>query len=90
MPDGWEDRLVEIENSATGGGRGLCLERHDLAVSKLSAVREKDLDFVEAMLRHDLTNISILRERLSATLRLDPDRRPLIERWLTLHEPDTA
>lgn len=88
LPDGWEDRLVEIENLATGGGRGLCLERHDLAISKLSAGREKDFDFVEAMLRHDLTNTSILRARLSATPRLDPDRRPLIERWLTLHEPD--
>lgn len=88
LPDGWEDRLVEIESPATGGGRGLCLERHDLAISKLSAGREKDFDFVEAMLRHDLTNASVLRERLSATPRLDPDRRPIIERWLGLHERD--
>jgi hypothetical protein len=43
LPEGWRDRLVPIRNANTGGGTGLCLEIHDLVVSKLMAAREKDL-----------------------------------------------
>jgi len=87
LPDGWQDRVVVVEGPATGGGRGLCLERSDLAVSKLAAGREKDLDFVETMLRYDLTDIATLRERLASTPRLEPARRPVIDRWLTSRDP---
>src|SRR3989441_2277793 len=46
LPAGWQGRLVPVRNSNTGGGTGLCLEVHDLAVSKLVAGREKDVDFL--------------------------------------------
>jgi hypothetical protein len=49
---------------------------HDLAISKLVAGREKDLDYVNALLRHQLADEEILRERLEATP-LAPDRRQL-------------
>jgi hypothetical protein len=78
---------VAVETPATGGGRGLCLEVHDLAISKLAAGREKDLEFVEAMLAHSLTNIEVLRERLRDTERLDQAKRPVIEQWLDAREP---
>ena len=87
LPDGWQDRLVAVESSATGEGRGLCLERNDLAVSKLAAGREKNLYFVEAMLRYNLTDIATLRERLTVPRRLEPARRPVIDRWLTARDP---
>lgn len=32
LPLGWKDRLVPIQNENTGGGVGLCLEVHDLAM----------------------------------------------------------
>src|SRR5205085_858891 len=35
LPEGWQDRVVSVHNVNTGGGSGLCLEVHDLAVSKL-------------------------------------------------------
>ena len=35
-------------------GRGLCLEPHDLAASKLVAGRIKDFEFVDALLRAGL------------------------------------
>ena len=52
LPDGWVDRLVRIQNENTGGGAGLCLEVHDLAVSKLVAGREKDVTFIRELIEH--------------------------------------
>jgi hypothetical protein len=68
LPSGWKERLVPVQNENTGGGKGLCLEVHDLAVSKLVAGREKDLDFVQVLLRHRLAKPEIIRERLNLTL----------------------
>jgi hypothetical protein len=41
LPDGWEQRLVEFQVNDPSGTIGLCLEKHDLAFSKLAAGREK-------------------------------------------------
>lgn len=51
LPVGWKERLVEVKNENTQGYLGLCLEVHDLAVSKLIAGREKDISFVAAACR---------------------------------------
>jgi len=67
LPSGWRQRLVPVHNQNTGGGTGLCLEVHDLAVSKLVAGREKDLDFIGGLLRHGLAQPTTVRERLSRT-----------------------
>lgn len=75
LPAGWIDRLVTVETPDTGGGRGLCLEVRDLAISKLAAGREKDLEFVEPMLAPSFTNTRIRRDRLCNTDRLDPAKR---------------
>lgn len=48
LPEGWENRLIEICNSNTKGISGLCLEIHDLIISKLYAAREKDIEFFDA------------------------------------------
>lgn len=74
LPIGWKERLVPLHNENTGGGTGLCLEVHDLAVSKLVAGREKDLDFINALLRHRLAKPELIRNRLEATA-LAPERR---------------
>lgn len=81
LPDGWRERLVRVSNQNTGGGSGLCLEVHDLAVSKLVAGREKDLDFVAALASHHMADPEVLRQRLAGTP-LDPERRALCEAWL--------
>ena len=67
LPAGWKDRLISIRNENTGGGTGLCLEVHDLAVSKLVAGREKDLSFIGGLLRHRLANVEVIRARLDTT-----------------------
>ena len=49
LPKGWERPLKKVSNANTGWKTGLCLEAHDLAVSKLVAFRPKDLDFVRVI-----------------------------------------
>jgi ribosomal 50S subunit-associated protein YjgA (DUF615 family) len=69
-----------VRNSNTGGGTGLCLEIHDLAVSKLVAGREKDLNFVGGLFRHKLARAETIRERLADTAIEDAGRQPSLER----------
>ena len=67
LPAGWRDRLISIRSENTRGGTGLCLEVHDLAISKLVAGREKDLSFIRALVRHRLVDSGVIRDRLTAT-----------------------
>lgn len=66
LPSGWEGRLVPVCTPATGGATGLCLEVHDLAASKIVAGREKDLEYVSSLLRHQLVRPDVLRARIEA------------------------
>ena len=66
LPAGWKERLVVVQNPNTRGARGLCLEIHDLLVSKAVAGRDKDLDFLAAAAKHGLASLPILRERLES------------------------
>jgi hypothetical protein len=81
LPAGWEARLVKVQNDNTHQNVGYCLEPHDLAVSKLAAGREKDHDFVRAMLRHRIVDGRVLAERVAA-LPLAPADRERLARWL--------
>ena len=67
LPRGWQRRLVRVENANTGGIAGLCLEVHDLAISKYVAGREKDLEFTRELARHRMTDKKTLLARLAAT-----------------------
>jgi hypothetical protein len=67
LPKGWEQRLVPVKNKNTGGATGWCLETHDLAVSKLVAGRERDIDFVQGLVRNRLADPNKIREMLRVT-----------------------
>lgn len=67
LPRGWKDRLVPVKSENTGGATGLCLEIHDLAVAKLAAGREKDLEYVRALFNQGLADAGIVRDRLGET-----------------------
>lgn len=67
LPRGWQGRLVRVENENTGGYVGLCLEVHDLAISKYAAGRDKDLEFTRELARHEMTDKRTLLKRLAAT-----------------------
>jgi hypothetical protein len=67
LPPGWEDRLIPVCNENTRNIKGQCLEVHDLAISKLIAGRDKDLEFVKELLSHKMANASRL-EQLAKTV----------------------
>ena len=67
LPDGWVGRLVRVANANTMGAVGWCLDPADLAVSKLAAGRQKDLDFVRAMVRSGLVSTGMIDLRISDT-----------------------
>jgi hypothetical protein len=77
LPKGWEQRTVSIKSENTGGAEGKCLEVHDLAVSKLVAGRERDLDFVRNLVRVQMMDPVVFKERLGAAP-VDPELSPSI------------
>jgi hypothetical protein len=64
LPSGWKRRIIPVENAGTRGGRGECIEAHDLAASKLVAFREKDRDFVRTLLGERLIRPNKLKLRV--------------------------
>lgn len=71
LPRGWKGRLVNLPPGDTGGVRGLCLDPHDLAISKYVARREKDRAFTRELARRALVS----RERLLLLV----DKTPVTE-----------
>lgn len=76
LPDSWISRLVPYQSENTGGVLALCLSPVDLAVSKLVAGRNKDLDYVRALLRHKIVTQDAI-ERLVPEL--SPEHRALVQ-----------
>jgi hypothetical protein len=64
LPRGWRDRLIRFETPSTRGIVAMCLEPHDLWISKAIASRPKDIAFCKALLSAGVVHESILRERL--------------------------
>ena len=64
LPAGWQERVIRVPTPA---GTGLCLEPHDLVISKYVAGREKDRDYVRAAIRHRLVERATLEARLALT-----------------------
>lgn len=80
LPRGWRDRLVPIVGPNTLGITGLCLEVHDLAISKYAAGREKDLEFARELAKCRMTNLDTLFTRLDATPLSDAQRKLIRDR----------
>jgi hypothetical protein len=81
LPVGWQARLIRVENANTGDKVGLCLEVHDLAISKYIAGRPKDLEFNRELAKHHMTHAVTLGERLASTVHpvLTADLRAVIQ-----------
>jgi hypothetical protein len=67
LPKGWKGRLVNLPEGDTGGVKGLCLEPHDLAISKYAAGREKDREFTRSLAQRRLLKKDELLKRLEVT-----------------------
>jgi hypothetical protein len=91
LPEGWRDRLVGFPvgtvtaGAGDGACTGWCLESVDLCVARLCAFREKDRNFVGALLDHGLVTAA----EVSARLDLVPgEHGAAVERarsWLSAH-----
>lgn len=77
LPKGWKGRLVNLASGDTDGVKGLCLEPHDLAISKYAAGREQDLIFTRELARRGLVSEGRLLDLLSRT-EIDEARRARI------------
>jgi hypothetical protein len=82
LPLGWRDRLVRFETPATRGVTAWCLELHDLWISKAVALRQKDREFCDALLRRGVVTPDVLRERLLAVPALDDAVRRIVDAWI--------
>jgi len=72
LPDRWRERLIKVQNANTAAPSGepvftgWCLDKEDLCVAKLCALREKDQNFVAALLDARLADVAVITERLAA------------------------
>jgi hypothetical protein len=78
LPDGWRKRLVAYTSAATAGVTALCLEPHDLWISKMVAGRPKDLAFCEALVDRGMVDAGTLRDRLAGVGKLAARERKRI------------
>ena len=83
LPAGWLSRLVKIQNTNTDMRIGLCLEPHDLSVSKLAAGREKDIAFIKTLLVHKMISSDIVLERIGLLSSSEKDKKLFTERLST-------
>jgi len=65
LPEGWQRRVTKICNGNTNYVSGLCLEIHDLLLSKLVAGREKDIEFFKAAVLLGIVRRSTLQKRVN-------------------------
>lgn len=65
LPSGWKNRVIIVKNENTNGIAGLCIEVHDLAISKLVAGRYTDLEFIQELIRHEMIQKKIMLTRLA-------------------------
>lgn len=84
LPKGWEDRVVRIDTAASSPGIGLCLDVHDLAMSKYVAGRNKDIEFTAELAHQGLTNRVTLLERLAFT-EITPTLRKMVTQRIASH-----
>jgi hypothetical protein len=83
---GWRDRLVKVQNANTAGPSGdtqyigWCLDKEDLCVAKLCALREKDRNFVGALLDDRFVDAAVIATRLQS---LDDRHEAVAERALS-------
>jgi hypothetical protein len=88
VPEGWRERLVMVQNANTAAPSGeprftgWCLDKEDLCVAKLIALREKDRNFVAALLDAGLVNPDLIAARLSTVSTRRPEATARALTWL--------
>lgn len=81
LPEGWQERTVDVSGGGSEPSTGWCLEAHDLAASKLAVFRPKDREFVRVLIVEDLISPDILSGRTRA-LPVEEELRRRIVQWI--------
>ena len=84
LPGKWKQRLVNLPPGDTDGARGLCLDPHDMAVSKYIAGGEKDLRLLEGLVGLGVLDEETLLRRLHETP-VDEARRAAAQSRIARH-----
>lgn len=88
LPHGWRSRLVKVQNANTAAPEGhpqftgWCLDKEDLCVAKLCAFREKDRNFVRALLDKNLIDPDVIDHRLDTVADTHRAAAQTARRWL--------
>jgi len=88
LPAGWRERLVRVQNPNTAAAgtshefTGWCLDKEDLCVAKLCAHREKDRNFVAALLDASLVNPDLIEVRVPTVEPQHRDRVDNVLAWI--------
>jgi len=82
LPDGWRNRLIPYLAAGTNGVTALCLEPHDLWISKAVAGRPKDREFCRALVERKLVEVKVLCQRLEVTASLNPTVRKQVSGFI--------
>lgn len=91
LPRAWRSRLVKVQNANTAAPSGepvftgWCLERHDLCVAKLCALREKDQNFVAALVTAGLVSPHVITERLLTVPESHKEPAARATGWITAY-----
>jgi hypothetical protein len=67
LPEGWKDRVKRLAIAGTDA-TALCIDVHDLVLSKYVAGRAKDIDFIRAIMRAGF----VVKKKLRRLLKLMP------------------
>ncbi len=83
LPEGWQSRCYPLKNPNTMGVTGYCLHPADLFIAKSVANREKDSEFLDALIEYGLVKEKTVLHLLPKVSRLDsPSLDALRERIL--------
>jgi hypothetical protein len=84
-PAGWHERLVRVDvpprKTSSRQPVAMCLEIHDLVLSKLVAGRDRDIDYAHQARAHGLLDLDTMRERVN-DLPVGPEHRSRVAAFL--------
>jgi hypothetical protein len=82
LPEGWRDRVIDYSSPETEGVVAKCVEIHDVCISKLLANRDKDNEYVRALINSGHVKPELILERLDSTAMLEFERQSIVDRLL--------
>ncbi|MCU0749711.1 MAG: hypothetical protein MUF13_09235, partial [Akkermansiaceae bacterium] len=81
LPGDWLQRVHRVQNGNTDGRVGYCLDPIDLFLAKAVAGREKDREFITAMLQNEMISDETITARISQLGLPELEKNNILERW---------